>query len=496
MKYILSIDQGTTSCRAILFDKEVNIKSISQREFTQHFPKSGWVEHDADEIWATQLSVIQQAISQVRVLSKEIAALGITNQRETVVIWDKNTGRPVYNAIVWQDRRTADYCKNLVNEGKSKFIKEKTGLVIDAYFSATKIKWILDNVDGARSQAEKGNLLFGTMDTWLIWNLTGGKVHATDFSNASRTMIFNIVTKKWDDELLELFNIPKSLLPEVRESSGDFGTVSEDLLPGKIKIAGVAGDQQAATFGQACLKPGMVKNTYGTGCFTLLNIGRENPVIKEDNILTTIGWGRKGHVTYALEGSVFVGGAVVQWLRDGLGIIQKSSDVEILAKTVPDNGGVYLVPAFVGLGAPYWDSYARGTMIGISRGTNKAHIARAALESIAFQSNDIINAMVESAGTPLDQIRVDGGASLNDTLMQFQADIINKTVVRPKVVETTAIGVAYLAGLYVGFWNSAEEIVSMWKVDKTFEPKMSQDQRQEFLYNWNKAVGRSQSWLK
>ncbi len=496
MKYILSIDQGTTSCRAILFDKEVNIKSLSQREFTQIFPKPGWVEHDANEIWFTQFSTVQEAISKANALPKEIGAFGITNQRETTVVWNKTTGKPVYNAIVWQDRRTADYCKSLVEAGKEKFIKNKTGLVVDSYFSATKIKWILDNIQGARDEADKGNLLFGTIDTWLIWNLTRGKVHATDYSNASRTMIYNIVNKSWDDELLELFGIPKSMLPEVRDSSGDFGIISEDLLPGNIKIAGVAGDQQAATFGQACLKTGNAKNTYGTGCFTLLNIGRENPVIKEEKILTTIAWGRKGHVTYALEGSVFVGGAVVQWLRDGLGIIQKSSDVETLAKQSPDNGGVYFVPAFVGLGAPYWDSYARGTMVGITRGTTKAHIARAALESIAFQSSDILNAMMDASGTELTELRVDGGASLNDTLMQFQADILNKKVVRPTVIETTALGVAYLAGMFVKFWDSAEEIISMWKVDKEFVPTMSKDQREELLANWDKAVGRSQCWLK
>jgi glycerol kinase len=496
MKYILSIDQGTTSCRAILFDKEVNIKVVAQKEFTQIFPKPGWVEHDANEIWSTQRSVIYDAISKVDEFSKNIAAIGITNQRETTVVWNKLTGNPVYNAIVWQDRRTADYCKGLVEQGKAKFIKDKTGLVVDSYFSATKVKWILENVAGAKEEAQKGNLLFGTIDTWLIWKLTEGKVHATDYSNASRTMFFNIVTKSWDEELLELFGIPKSMLPEVRESSGDFGEVSRDILSGGVKIAGVAGDQQAATFGQACLKPGMAKNTYGTGCFTLLNIGRENPLIKEDKILTTVAWGRQGHVTYALEGSVFVAGAVVQWLRDGLGIIQKSSDVEKLAKSVPDNGGVYFVPAFVGLGAPYWDSYASGTMIGLTRGTTKAHIARAALESIAFQSNDIINAMTTASGTELKELRVDGGACLNDTLMQFQADILNKKVVRPTVVETTALGVAYLAGLSVGFWESANEIEAMWKVDRIFEPTMSKDQREELLENWDKAVRRSQHWLK
>ncbi len=496
MKYVLSVDQGTTSCRAILFDKEVNIKSMAQKEFKQIFPQAGWVEHDANIIWSTQMGVIQEAISRNYVLPKDIVALAITNQRETTVLWNKTTGKPIYNAIVWQDRRTADYCRSLVDSGKKSFIKNKTGLVLDSYFSATKIKWILDNVPNAREEAEKGNILFGTMDTWLIWNLTQGKVHATDYSNASRTMIYNIVTKSWDEELLQLFNIPRNILPEVRESSDNFGSVSEDLIPGNIPIAGVAGDQQAATFGQACLKPGMAKNTYGTGCFTLLNIGRENPLIKEDNILTTIAWGRKGHVTYALEGSVFIGGAVIQWLRDGLGIIKKSSEVESLAMQVEDNGGVFFVPAFVGLGAPFWDSYARGTMIGMTRGTNSAHIARAALESIAFQSYDILKAMQDSSGTALSELRVDGGASMNNLLIQFQADILDKRVVRPKVVETTALGVAYLAGMYVGFWKSAEEIADMWKIDKVFEPKMSASKRAELLENWHKAVGRSQSWLK
>jgi glycerol kinase len=495
-KYILSIDSGTTSCRAILFDKNVNIRSVSQREFTQIFPQPGWVEHDANEIWSTQFSVIQEAISKIGAIPKEISAFGITNQRETTVVWNKNTGKPVYNAIVWQDRRTADYCKSLVDAGKTSFIKNKTGLVIDSYFSATKIKWILDNVPGARSAAEKGDLLFGTIDTWLIWNLTRGQVHATDPSNASRTMIYNIVDKKWDDTLLELFGIPKSMLPEVRQSSGDFGAVSSDLLPGNIKIAGVAGDQQAATFGQACLKPGMAKNTYGTGCFMLLNIGRENPLVKEDKILTTIAWGRKGHTTYALEGSVFVGGAVVQWVRDGLGLIQKSSDIEALANQEKDNGGVYLVPAFVGLGAPHWDSYARGTIVGLTRGSNKSHIARAALESIAFQSYDVLQAMAVSSGTNLKELRVDGGASLNNTLMQFQADILNKKVVRPTVVETTALGVAYLAGLFVEFWASAEEIEALWKVDKTFEPHMSNDQRDDLIANWQKAISKSKGWVE
>lgn len=496
MKYVLSIDQGTTSSRAILFDKDVNIVSMAQKEFTQIFPKNGWVEHNALEIWAGVMGIINETLAKHGNLGKEIAALGITNQRETTVVWNKHTGNPIYNAIVWQDRRTADYCKQLTENGTDKLIKNKTGLVVDSYFSATKVKWILDNVENARAEAEKGNLLFGTIDTWLVWKLTGGSVHATDYSNASRTMLYNIATKQWDDELLNLFNIPHNMLPKVYKSSDDYGVVNEDILPGKIKICGVAGDQQAATFGQACLKPGMAKNTYGTGCFTLLNIGRENPLIKEDKILTTIAWGRKDHVTYALEGSVFVGGSVVQWLRDGLGIINKSSDVEALALTQPNNGGVYFVPAFVGLGVPYWDSYASGTIIGLTRGSTKGHIARAALESIAFQSYDVLNTMQQVSGTNITEIRVDGGASANNTLMQFQADINNAKVIRPVVTETTALGVAYLAGLFVGFWQSAEEIASKWKVDKVFEPTINNNQRAELLGNWHKAVERSKSWIE
>lgn len=495
MKYVLSIDQGTTSSRAILFDKDVNIVSMAQKEFTQIFPKNGWVEHNPLEIWAGVMGIINETLAKHGNLAKQIAALGITNQRETTVVWHKQTGLPIYNAIVWQDRRTADYCKQLTQNGTDKLIKNKTGLVVDSYFSATKLKWILDNVENARAEAEKGNLLFGTIDTWLVWKLTGGNVHATDYSNASRTMLYNITTKQWDNELLNLFNIPQNMLPKVYKSSDDYGTVNEDILPGKIKICAVAGDQQAATFGQACLKPGMAKNTYGTGCFTLLNIGRENPLIKEDKILTTIAWGRKDHVTYALEGSVFVGGSVVQWLRDGLGIINKSTDVEALALTQPNNGGVYFVPAFVGLGVPYWDSYASGTIIGLTRGSTKGHIARAALESIAFQSYDVLNTMQQVSNTTITQIRVDGGASANNTLMQFQADINNAQVIRPVVTETTALGVAYLAGLFVGFWQSADEIASKWKVDKVFEPTINNNQRAELLGNWHKAVERSKGWL-
>lgn len=494
-KYILSIDQGTTSSRAILFDKNANIVAVSQKEFTQFFPQDGWVEHNPKEIWATQSGVIQEVVSSASILPKEIAAIGITNQRETTVLWNKNTGEPIYNAIVWQDRRTAKYCEKLVADGKAKLIQKKTGLVVDAYFSATKIKWILDNVPNARRLAEKGDILFGTIDTWLIWQLTRGKTHATDYSNASRTMVFNIIEQKWDDELLKLFDIPKSILPKVLPSSADYGYVDEDLIPGQINIAGVAGDQQAATFGQACLKPGMAKNTYGTGCFTLLNIGREIKKVPNGKTLTTIAWGRKNHVTYAIEGSVFIGGAVVQWLRDGLEIVKKSSEIEHLATKVEDNGGVYLVPAFVGLGAPHWDPYARGTIIGITRGVNKAHIARAALEAIAFQSYDVLMAMKDTAELDLKELRVDGGASRNDLLMQFQADILGKPVVRPVVTETTALGVAYLAGLFVEFWDSAEEIVSKWKIDKVFEPKIANEAKEELLYNWHNAVERSKQWI-
>ncbi len=494
MKYILSIDQGTTSSRAILFNRAVEIKGVAQKEFEQHYPQDGWVEHDANEIWAVQIGVIYEVLAKANVYANQIEAIGITNQRETTVVWDKSSGKPIYNAIVWQDRRTATYCKDLVSKGKDKVFLEKTGLVLDSYFSGTKVKWILDNVPGAREKANKGELAFGTIDSWLIYKLTGGKVHATDQSNASRTLLYNINTKEWDEELLEILTIPKSMLPQVKQSSDMYGKTNKDLIGEEIPITGVAGDQQAATFGQACFKEGMVKNTYGTGCFMLFNIGK-TPVISKEKLLTTIAWGRKDHTTYALEGSIFVGGAVVQWLRDGLGIIQKSSDVEKLASSVADNGGVYLVPAFVGLGAPHWDANARGNIIGITRNTSKAHIARAALEAIALQTKDILQTMEKSAKIKIAELRVDGGASNNNLLMQFQADMLNIPVIRPQIVETTALGVAYLAGLAVGFWNSADEIASLWKLDRVFEPSMDNSKREMIIHKWNKAVERSKSWL-
>jgi glycerol kinase len=493
-KYILSIDQGTTSSRAILFDKKANVRGVAQKEFTQHYPKNAWVEHDANEIWASQLGVITEVLAKCQVYPNEIEAIGITNQRETTIVWDKTTGKPIYNAIVWQDRRTAEYCDELKKQGKDKLFAEKTGLVLDAYFSGTKLKWILDNVSGARAKAEKGELAFGTVDSWLMYKLSGGKIHATDKSNASRTMLYNIVTEKWDDELLKLLNIPDKVLPEVKQSSEVYGVVDKELFGVEIKIAGVAGDQQAATFGQACLKDGMVKNTYGTGCFMLLNIGKK-PIMSKEKLLTTVAWARKNTTTYALEGSVFIAGAVVQWLRDGLEIIRKSSDVEDLANSVKDSGGVYLVPAFVGLGAPHWDPYARGTMIGITRDTTKAHIARAALDSIALQTADILSTMEKSSGIKIQELRVDGGASRNNALMQFQSDILDVRIVRPKITETTALGAAYLAGLAVGFWESAEEIVSLWQQDIVFEPQMKKSEREEIQAKWHKAVDRAKNWV-
>ncbi|MFL1780319.1 Glycerol kinase [Candidatus Hepatincolaceae symbiont of Richtersius coronifer] len=493
-KYILSLDQGTTSSRSILFDKQANVKGVSQKEFTQYYPQNAWVEHDPNEIWSSQLGVMTEVLAQSGVKPSEIAALGITNQRETTIVWDKTTGQAIYNAIVWQDRRTAQYCDELKTSGKDQIFLKKTGLVLDAYFSGTKIKWILDNVKGAREKANKGELAFGTVDSWLIYKLTGGKVHATDKTNASRTLLYNIIKSEWDEELLSILDIPKSILPEVKQSSELYGVMDKSHLGAEISIAGVAGDQHAATFGQACLETGMVKNTYGTGCFMLLNIGKQ-AIITPDKLLTTIAWSRKDTVTYALEGSVFIGGAVVQWLRDGLEIIRKSEDVEPLAATVEDSGGVYLVPAFVGLGAPHWDSYARGTMIGITRNTSKAHIARAALDSIALQTSDILFTMERASGIKIKELRVDGGASRNNALMQFQADILDVNIVRPKIVETTALGAAYLAGLAVGFWQSADEIVSLWQKDVSFEPKMKASKRDEILEQWNKAVGRSKDWI-
>ncbi|WP_175626900.1 MULTISPECIES: glycerol kinase GlpK [Oxalobacteraceae] len=494
-KFILAIDQGTTSSRAILFNHEGQIHGLAQQEYPQIFPEPGWVEHDATAIWNSQLAVAQQVLKEHGIKAADIAALGITNQRETTVIWDRKTGVPIANAIVWQDRRTAAYCDQLRADGKAELFQHKTGLVLDSYFSGTKVKWLLDNIPGARAKAERGELAFGTIDSWLIYKLSGA--HLTDSSNASRTLIFNIHTQAWDEELLAILEIPVSLLPEVVTSSGVVGHTHAELFGAPIAIAGIAGDQQAATFGQACHQPGMAKNTYGTGCFMLLNTGAQ-AIRSQNNLLTTIGWALEAegarHTSYMLEGSVFMGGAIVQWLRDELGIIHRSADVEALATSVPDNGGVVFVPAFSGLGAPYWDSYARGTILGMTRGSNKAHIARAALESIAYQNVDLLDAMQKDAQLALQELRVDGGASRNDLLMQFQADILNVPVVRPVVTETTALGAAYLAGLAVGYWNSQQEITAQWKMDKRFEPGMSADEREHRLHTWHRAVERARAW--
>lgn len=493
--YILSLDQGTTSSRAIIFDKKGNIVATAQKEFTQHFPQPGWVEHDANEIWSTQIGVAAEVVVKAGLTMKDIAAIGITNQRETTVVWDRDTHLPVYNAIVWQDRRTAAYCDSLKKDGSAEMIREKTGLVTDAYFSGTKVKWILDNVEGARDKAQKGELCFGTIDSWLLWKLTNGKVHATDMSNASRTLLFNIHTQQWDQDLLSLLGIPENMLPEVRSSSEVFGMSENVLTSASVPVSGIAGDQQAALFGQLCVNPGMVKNTYGTGCFMLMNTGTK-PVKSENNLLTTIAWKVNGEVQYALEGSVFIGGAVVQWLRDGLKIIQQSGDVEALAMKVPDNGGVYMVPAFTGLGAPYWNQHARGTIVGITRGTTDAHIARASIESIAFQSMDLLRAMEADAGLSIPEVRVDGGATINNHLMQFQSDILNTRVVRPRVTETTALGAAYLAGLAVGFWQNMDELRQYWEADRTFEPAMEEPGRKDLEKNWKKAVRAAQAWTE
>jgi glycerol kinase len=491
-QYILSFDQGTTSSRAIIFDQSGSIISIAQKEFTQLYPQPGWVEHDASEIWGTQLAVAVEAVSKASLKATDIAAIGITNQRETTVVWDRETGTPVHNAIVWQDRRTAAFCDQLkVKSGN--LIQEKTGLIVDAYFSATKIRWILDNVAGARKKAEEGKLAFGTIDTWLVWKLTGGKVHATDITNASRTMLFNIHTCKWDEELLKLLDVPASMLPEVRSSSEVFGETDAQILAAQIPIAGIAGDQQAALFGQMCTEPGMVKNTYGTGCFMLMNIG-EKPILSKNNLVTTIAWKINGKVQYALEGSIFIGGAVVQWLRDGLHIIQHSSEVEALAKQVDDNGGVYLVPAFAGLGAPYWDQHARGTIVGITRGTTSAHIARAALESIALQTMDVLTSMQADAGSPIKELRVDGGATANDLLLQIQANVLQATVIRPEITETTAIGAAYLAGLAVGYWKNIDEIKKQWKLNKSFSPDSGN--ALQLTKGWQKAIKAAKAWAE
>ena len=491
-QYILALDQGTSSSRAIVFDEKGTTCAVAQREFRQIFPQSGWVEHDPHEIWASQASVIAEAISIMDINGLNLAGIGITNQRETTIVWDSETEEPIYNAIVWQDRRTSDYCDELKKQGLTDMIRQKTGLIIDAYFSATKIKWILDNVAGARKRAEKGKLMFGTVDTWLIWRLTRGEVHVTDVSNASRTMLFNINTLDWDQELLDLFGIPRSMMPEVKSSSEVYGHTKTTIFAHKVPISGIAGDQQAALFGQMCTEPGMVKNTYGTGCFLLMNSG-EKPILSQNNLITTVAWKIGDKVNYALEGSIFVGGSVVQWLRDGLHVINSSSEVEALASQVPDTNGVYFVPALTGLGAPWWDQYARGTITGISRGTTTAHIARAALEGIAYQTMDITAAMSRDAGVPLRELKVDGGASRNNLLMQFQADILGTKVIRPQVVETTAMGAAYLAVLAVGYWSSIDEIRKQWQVDRVFEPSWDEKQIQTARSGWEDAVKRTLS---
>jgi glycerol kinase len=483
--YILSIDQGTTSSRAILFNREGSIVAVSQKEFEQIYPKPGWVEHNPLEIWSTQVSVVTEALAKAGLNSIDIHAIGITNQRETTVVWDKETGLPIYNAIVWQDRRTSDYCDSIRKE-HGEMIRQKTGLIIDSYFSATKIRWILENVPGARQKAKEGKLLFGTVDSWLIWKLSGGTTHVTDVSNASRTMLFDINTLEWDKTLLEIFDIPVSMLPEVKSSSEVFCHTAGNILATKIPIAGIAGDQQAALFGQMCTKVGMVKNTYGTGCFMLMNIGKK-PAMSANNLLTTIAWKINGEVTYALEGGIFIGGAVVQWLRDELGLIKSSAEVEELAAKVKDNGGVYVVPAFAGLGAPHWDQHARGTITGITRGTNSGHFARAALESIAYQTMDVLKSMEADAGTPISELRVDGGATANNILMQFQADIMKCKVIRPQITEVTALGAAYLAGLATGFWKDVEEISAQWKVERDFEPAELENY-DELINGWERAI--------
>ena len=494
-QFILSLDQGTTSSRAIVFDKKGGIVSIAQKEFKQYFPKPGWVEHDPQEIWSTQAGVAAEATVSKGLNGKNIAGIGITNHRETVVVWDKNPGEPVYNAIVWQDKRTADYCEELKENGKAEMIQEKTGLVIDSYFAGTKVKWILDNVEGAREKAEAGDLILGTIDTWLIWKFTKGELHVTDVTNACRTLLFNINTMEWDEELLELFDVPKSMLPEVKDSSEVYGHTKTTIFASKIPIAGIAGDQMAALFGQMCTKKGMVKNTYGTGCFMLMNIG-DKPILSKNNLLTTVAWRINGKTEYALEGSIFIGGAVVQWLRDGLGIINKSEDVEPLAESVESTDGVYFIPAFAGLGAPYWNQKAKGTIFGVTRGTTDAHIARASIEAIAYQTMDILKSMEADSGIDIKELRVDGGASVNETLMQFQADVLDSVTVRPKITETTALGAAYLAGLAVGFWESKEEIQEMWQEDKRFEPVKPKEDVEAGIKGWYRAVKALEHWTK
>jgi glycerol kinase len=494
MPAILALDQGTTSSRAIVFDHGGRIVKTSQKEFRQIFPKSGWVEHDPEEIWESQRAVATEAVKSAGMLSADIAAIGITNQRETTVVWDRKTGRPIYNAIVWQDRRTSEFCDQLKSQGHEQLVQQKTGLVIDAYFSGSKVRWILDNVPGARDRASRGELAFGTIDTWLLWKLTGGRLHVTDPSNASRTMLFNIHSGDWDDQLLSILNVPRQVLPQVRSSSEVYGDADAALLGKTVPIAGIAGDQQAALFGQTCFSRGLAKNTYGTGCFMLMNVGPD-AVPSKNKLLTTVAW-RAGtaKTQYALEGSVFIGGAVVQWLRDGLGIIKSSADIEKLAQTVPDSGGVYLVPAFAGLGAPHWDQYARGTITGLTRGTTSAHFARAALEGIAFQVADVLDVMQKDSGVHIEELRVDGGAAANNLLMQFQADILGAPVVRPKVTETTALGAAYLAGLAVGYWKSTDDVKTNWEIERRFEPHMSVTDRSHRRSRWNEALQRAGDW--
>ncbi len=494
-KYIMALDAGTTSNRCILFNEQGEMCSVAQREFTQYFPRPGWVEQDGDEIWAAQLGVVVEAMNKIGASAEDIAAIGITNQRETTIVWDKNTGDPVYRAIVWQCRRTAGYCDQLKEKGLTESFRRKTGLVLDAYFSATKIKWILDNVEGAREKAEKGELLFGTVETWLIWKFTRGRVYVTDYSNASRTMLFNITELKWDEEILKELNIPLSMLPEVKPSSYIYGETDASFLGGKIPIAGAAGDQQAALFGQTCFHPGEAKNTYGTGCFLLMNTG-EKPVFSRNGLVTTIAWGLEGKVNYALEGSIFVAGAAIQWLRDEMRLIDSTADSEYMAKKVKDTNGCYVVPAFTGLGAPHWDQYARGTIVGLTRGVNKYHIIRATLESIAYQVNDVLEAMKADSGIGLAALKVDGGASVNDFLMQTQADLIHAPVNRPGCVETTAMGAAYLAGLAVGYWENKEAVLRNWRVDKAFLPEISAEEREARIKGWNKAVKYAYGWAK
>ncbi len=494
-KYVMALDAGTTSNRCILFNKKGEICSIAQKEFTQYFPKPGWVEHDADEIWSTQLGVAVEAMSKIGASAEDIAAIGITNQRETAVVWDKQTGEPVCNAIVWQCRRTAEYCDQLKGRGYTDMIREKTGLIIDAYFSGTKIKWILDHVEGARERAEKGELLFGTVETWLIWKLTRGKVHVTDYSNASRTMLFNINTLEWDQEILKLLEIPEAMLPTPMPSSCVYGETDGSYFGGPIPIAGAAGDQQSALFGQVCFHPGAAKNTYGTGCFLLMNTG-EKPVFSKNGLVTTIAWGLDGKVEYALEGSIFVAGAAIQWLRDEMRLIDSAEDSEYMAQKVKDTNGCYVVPAFTGLGAPHWDPYARGTIVGITRGVNKYHIIRATLESLAYQVKDVLGAMEADSGIRLTSLRVDGGASANDFLMQTQADITGAPVKRPRCIETTAMGAAYLAGLATGYWKSRDEVKENWAVDQIFEPKIDEADREKRVKGWNKAVHYAYHWAK